>query len=260
MHLDLPCRPLGADRSRHLHTRSLTLSAFCTVAILLTACAGQPTGRSFDASQVRLLQPGASTRADAIAALGPPLYERVASHNKDLKGKAIEPPVVTRVLFYNYAEPSSSGAIPWVLPMREVNVLMVDDHVVGYNLRSTFKEDSTELNLQAASELKAGSSTQADVVAKLGPPPGRNVWPLTLSEGGQTWVYGVDIDNKATHVLTRKRVYVHLDAKGVVEDLVVENKDSDSVIAPPNRGGGGGSVYTPVYMPLPMSTGSMRVR
>jgi hypothetical protein len=231
-----------------------------TAAALLTGCAGQPTGRSFDAGKVRLLQPGTSTRADAVAALGRPLYERVSAQKKDAKGKAIDPPQVTHILHYSYAEPSSSGAIPWVLPMREVNVLMLDDRVVGYNMRSTFKEDSTDLNVLLASELKAGQSTQADVASKLGPPPGRNVWPLTLSEGGQSWIYGVDLDNKATHVLTRKRVYVHLDAKGVVEDLMVENKDGDSVVAPPNRGGGGGgSTYTPVYVPPP-SMGSIRAR
>jgi hypothetical protein len=243
---------------RALPTRACTL-LLAAALTALAGCAGQPTGRSFDASKARLLQPGASTRADAVAALGRPLYERVSSRKKNMKGQAIEPPQVIRLLHYQYAEPSSSGAIPWVLTARELNVLMIDDRVVGYHRRSTFKEDHTDLDVLAASELKAGLSTQADVLRKLGPPPGLNVWPLTLSEGGQTWIYGVDLDNKATHVMTRKRVYVHLNAQGVVEDLQVENKDGESVIAPANRGGGGGSTYTPVYVP-PVSPGSMRVR
>ncbi len=246
-------------RPIHMTLRTCALALATASAALLMGCAGQPTGRAFDGSKARLLQPGSSTRAEVVTALGPPLYERVGSHKKDLKGKAIDPPLVTRVLHYRYAEPSSSGAIPWVLPARELNVLMIDDRVVGYNLRSTFKEDATDFNMMAASELKPGSSTQADVVKKLGPPPGRNVWPMTLVEGGQTWLYGADLDNKASHVLTRKRVYVHLNAQGVVEDLQVENKDDDSVVAPPNRGGGGGSSYTPVYVPPPTSS-SMRAR
>jgi hypothetical protein len=239
--------------------RSLKLAATLSTLALLAACAGQPIGRPFDGSKAELLKPGVSTRADAVAALGPPLYERVSSRKKDMKGQAIQPPQVTRILHYHHAEPSRSGAIPWVLTAREVNVLMIDDRVVGYHRRSTYKEDSTDLDVLRASELKAGQSTQADVQKKLGPPPGVNVWPLTLIEGGQTWIYGVDLDNKATHVMTRKRVYVHLNAQGVVEDLQVENKDGDSVVAPPPRGGGGGSTYTPVYVP-PVSAGSMRMR
>ncbi len=243
---------------RAIPMRGATLVLMAGLTIL-AGCAGQPTGRSFDASKVGLLQPGTSTRADAVAALGRPLYERVSSRKKTMKGQAIDPPQVIRILHYQYAEPSSSGAIPWVLTARELNVLMIDDRVVGYHRRSTFKEDPTDLDVLVASELKPGLSTQADVLKKLGPPPGRNVWPLTLSEGGQTWIYGADLDNKATHVITRKRVYVHFNAQGMVEDLQVENKDGDSVVAPPNRGGGGGSTYTPVYVP-PMSTGSIRTR
>jgi hypothetical protein len=231
-----------------------TLAAITLAATLLSACGGAPRGRPFDAGPASTLALGSSTRAQAVAALGPPVSERAASYNKDLKGQPLELPLVTRVLHYEYVEPSSSGAIPWVTPARELNVVMVDDVVLGYLLRSTFKGDCTDFEPLNASGLTRGVSTRADVIARLGPPPGRSLWPLAMSPGGELWSYGVDLDNKATHTRLRKRLTVYIDAHGTVEDFVIDQKETDTR-PPAPTGGTGGYTPTPVYVPPPTSAG-----
>jgi hypothetical protein len=240
--------------------RSLNLAALALCAAsMLSACGGAPQGRPFDASGLNGLVLGSSSRTQAVATLGAPLNERVASFRKDLKGQQLALPLVVRILHYEYAEPSSSGAIPWVTPRRELYVQLLDDQVQGYLLRSTFKADSTDFDPLGASGLSKGLSTEADVLRRLGPPAGRSLWPLAMSAGGQIWTYGVDIDNKSTHTLLRKRLYVYLDAKGQVEDFAIDQSENSTVSAPAS--GGGGSNYTPVYVPSPVSSsGSFKSR
>lgn len=236
------------------HRRSLTLAALAlSAASMLCACGGAPQGRPFDASGLSGLKLGNSTRTQALATLGPPINERVASFRKDAKGQQLALPLVVHILHYEYAEPSSSGAIPWVTPRRELFVQLLDDQVQGYLLRSTFKADSTDFDPLGASGLSKGVSTEADVLRRMGQPAGRSLWPLAMSAGGQIWTYGVDIDNKSTHMLLRKRLYVYLDAKGLVEDFAIDQSENSTVSAP--AGGGGGSTYTPVYVPPPVSSG-----
>lgn len=189
----------------YLMKNALLLCLISSV-MLLTGCAGTAFVRVTD-DQVAL---GKTTEAEVRQKLGAPYREGQVTLNG----------VQLKSLAYAYAAGLGEGAYPGVTPSRSQGFSFLDDKLVGYEFVSSWKEDSTDFDESKIASIKKGESTRADVIALLGAPTGKAIYPVVKEQGDEGMVYlYVHVKGSAFNMkVYNKSLLVTLDSKGVVKD------------------------------------------
>lgn len=216
----------------------------CMVGLLavLAGCATQ-RGRDFPLARVNDFVLGQSTRQQVAAVFGPPLSEEVVTFKKDMADHVLEQPSVTRILTYDYAETQADKAVvPGVRPQRRALMYFADDRLVGYFRLSSFKADATDFRLERADDLRKGETREDEVIARIGEPAGRGIYPMAAQPGGRALFYNQQLVNSPAGSTTRKELRVFLSPQGVVEDFTASSTVTAIPLAP-------APTVIPVYIP-----------
>lgn len=231
-----------ADRGRRA-SLFFPLAAVLLTSWLASGCA-TTSGVSYNALSLPRLELGKTPKSQVVAMIGAPMEEETVTYRKDMNDKELPQPKVGKMMRYRFSAPSAAGAVAGSPPTRWVNVILIDDAVVAYFASSSFKEDSSDFDVSQASKLEKGKSTKDSVLASLGTPSGKGIYPFAVSPQGTGYFYSVDLRNIPAGSNTRKRVQVYFDDKGLVEDFNVNAKSEVAPVAP---------VSTPitVYVPAP---------
>jgi hypothetical protein len=169
------------------------------------------SARDFGVPQLRELTLGKSTLADIVARFGPPQQ----------RGRAVKNGVEIVALSYSHADPDAAAATAGVAAVKTMALYFAGDVLVGYELLSTFKADSSDFDDTRVSDIARGITTEAQVQDLVGRPSGMYVYPLTPSpdERALVFLYG---QKKGRAPLARKHLIVTVDAAGIVRDVQFE--------------------------------------
>jgi hypothetical protein len=209
-------------------------------AALLAACT---TGANFPASRSQEFVLGKTTKQEVVTLFGTPAKEEVITNRKDIGGKDLATPAILTLLHYDYTEPPGEQALgSGFRPNRRAILYLLDNKLVGYFRASNFKADATRFDLEKVSALQKAKTTEADVLALIGPPGGRGIYPLALEQGGKAMFYDFVLPNTPPGSTTREQLQVFLSPDRVVSDFSVSARASANPIAPT-------PVIIPIYLP-----------
>lgn len=212
------------------------------LAAVLGGCA--TFGKDFPADKSRSFELGRTTKKEILAEFGTPQTTKTFTAKKDISNVDLKDSLIVQVLGYHYAEGSTANAaLEGVNPARSETIFLVDDKLAGYYLSSSFKSDSTDFDPSRASSIVKGKTTEAEVIAMLGRPSGRGLYPLAHSPAGHSLFYDTVLRNHPRGSVTSKRLSVQISQSGVVEDFSVTVK-SDPILMPP--------APTPIFIYMPV--------
>lgn len=230
-----------------LHMLAHGLRAFIRFGLIggavagLTACAS--LGKEYPADKVANIKVGVTSAAEIERWFGPSWNHSTHTTKKDSAGHDLPSPAVFQVTNYFFGKPlSGDGVLPSVQPRRWLNTIAIDGVVIAYYSASSFKADSSDFDVSLTSMLKKGKTTEAEVIAALGNPSGRGIYPYAASPKGHALFYLVDLYNHPPGSTTKKRASIYIDEAGLVEDFYVDAHADLIPVAP-------APVTVPVYIP-----------
>jgi outer membrane protein assembly factor BamE (lipoprotein component of BamABCDE complex) len=170
-------------------------------------------GKNFNYQKKAELRLGATTQEEAVQLIGKPLKSSSIT-----KGDGR-----FEVLQYTYASANLGGAQARVLFLEFKNGIL-NAHIFN----SGFPEDSTAFNMDAAEQVKRGSSTKTDVAQIMGEPSGKAFCPTTLNDFKDmasnsteiwSWIYTSKSKGLDTSTIKSRIVKISFDDAGIVSDI-----------------------------------------
>jgi len=186
--------------------RSLVFSV--AAASVLVSCS---VGTQFVRPPADFVRLGETTRAQIVERYGKPQDERQISSN----GRQVA------TVGYFFASQSEAAKVPGTLCVRTLMFTLSDDVVVGEGFRSSCLSDHTDFDERRVGEIVKGKTRCDEVVAMLGRPAAREIYP-SLEKKGDMGIYyffeyvaqpGRDKPKEFT-----KELLVTCDPEGVVSD------------------------------------------
>ena len=179
--------------------------------LLLGACAA---GRDFVRPSAEELRIGVTTRDEIVKRYGEP--SRTAS--VVMNGESVS------VVNYAYASLAAEAFHPGVTGARSASFHFWDGKLVGHQFVSSMKADASYFAKDKAAQVKQGME-RAQVLALMGEPSGRMVYPLVEVRDGEGLVYNyTEVRGFTPH---RRVLEVVLDRQGrVVKSTFVADGDS----------------------------------
>ena len=124
---------------------------------------------------------GQTTQASITERMGSP--RRVSDEIRN--GHEIE-----TVYYIGVETHSDRGPIPGAGAARSQVFNFADGVLVGYQFSSNFKSESTDFDESAVSSFTEGKTTGAEIIATLGQPGGRSIFPMVEEKGDTALRYG----------------------------------------------------------------------
>lgn len=154
---------------------------------------------------------GKSIRADVVFAAGiPTSYSRaVVPSGEEVKG----------VTYFYYEGPSFYGM---VINKHSMLYSFVSDMLVGEEYNSAYSKDETKFDTDKIPKIKKGM-TELDVIALMGLPSGRTIYPLISDKTGHSLNYAYNYDRFIALGITTNndfRLVVTIDRNSVVSDFL----------------------------------------
>ena len=177
---------------------------------LVTGCAA---GTKFERQPDQRLVLGKTTYEEIVQVMGKPLNEgAVAKNAKSMKRIA-----------YGYAG-SGAPAYDGVVASNAQSFHFYDNKLVGYDYTSSYKTDSTDIDISKLNQILKGTSTRADVRALLGPAGGQYLFPLISSPEQQadSYLYSQTTRGFGIVKFYRKSLTVTYDPSGIVSNVEFE--------------------------------------
>ncbi len=188
-----------------------------TITLFLVGCG---KGNNFVRLENHDLSLGTTTYESIKDQMGAPQQEvPFTTNNKQFKLIEYQYRITARV-----QGDSNVSIYPETITKRDQSFFFYEGVLVGYQYRSTFKADHTNFDERKASEIKIGVSTREEVVALLGQPVGKNIYPLYEHNDGESIQYlyrHIRVHRKfGGTALTdyRKVLTFYLDGNGTVVD------------------------------------------
>jgi hypothetical protein len=180
---------------------------------VLATCGACTAGRNFQEPSEESLVLGTTTIFEIRERFGKPRGEGSTTRN----GCSM------KTLTYAYARHRDLGGAHafGVVPARGITFTFFEDRLVGHSFVSSFEEDHTDFDESKLVQIQQGSSKRPDVVALLGPPRGRCIYPMSADKGQEGVLYGYTQLYKAlfkTKIYTKTAV-ITFDANGVVSKV-----------------------------------------
>lgn len=188
-------------------TNALRLLLVAVSAAFLAGCAGT----NFKRPDAGALEVGKSTSAQVSQVMGAPQQTGELLRNGE-KLKSVR---------YAYAEGAGSGKYPGVTPARAQVFLTFNDLLVAEEFVSSFPTDATDFDDAKISAIVKGKSNRADVVALLGNPNGRGIYPFIKNKGETALIYSYShVKGSVFNMkLYSKSLVVSFDASGIVSEV-----------------------------------------
>ena len=181
------------------------------VGIVLAACAGCAGAREFVRPQPQEVALGRTTVADIVARFGSP----------GERGRTTKDGVDVVSLSYSQADAAARSSAAGVPAARAVAFYFVRDALVGYEAISTFASDSSDFDDTRVSDIRRGSTTEAELGSLVGRPSGMYIHPLAPAPGERVLAYSY-AQKRGARPLARKQLLITLDAQGIVRDVQFE--------------------------------------
>lgn len=153
-------------RKHSIIERALPLLA----ALWLSACA---VGTPFVRPAPEVIELGKTTYAQVVERFGKPSDE-TRSRKDDQPLRAIN---------YTHASDAEAAKVPNTLGIRQIVFVFADDIVVAEGFVSSFASDSTDFDDRRVGEIVKGKTRCDDVVAMLGRPSMRAIYPVVDNRG-----------------------------------------------------------------------------
>ena len=183
--------------------------------ILALACAiiggvGCTAGRNFTRPSDDSIALGKTTRAEIVERFGKPTQESTLLKN----GQTLKSGI------YSYARGAIAGGAhaSGITPGRAIGFWYAGDIVVGYDFLSSFEEDHTDFDDSKVAVIKEGKTSREEVLTLLGPPQGRQIFPLVDNQEDAGLVY-LYTQFKAPATIYRKVLTVAIAPDGVVRKV-----------------------------------------
>ncbi len=108
-----------------------------------------------------------------------------------------------------------------IIPTRILTYTFFNDVMVGDEFQSSFSEDSTEFDGNKVASILKGKSTKADVIALMGRPTGKLLYPLIKdrNETGIVYAYVVSRHAPFHAPTTRYLLIITLDSQNIVTTI-----------------------------------------
>jgi len=191
------------------------------VLAVLALCGACTAGRNFEEPSVESLVLGTTTMAEIRERFGKPRSE----------GSSTKDGCTMKTWTYAYARSRDLGGAhaTGVVPARAISFTFFEDRLVGHTFVSSFEEDHTDFDETKLAQIQQGSSKRTDVIALLGQPRGKCIYPVAAGKGQEGLIYLYSQVYKAyfkTSIYT-KHALITFDANDVVtkvESQVSGNK------------------------------------
>lgn len=184
----------------------------CTLAtaLLLTGCASPTTGINFNGKAVSSLVLGTTTKDEVVKTVGPLDKTEVFTAKKDGAGKDLPNPIVVEYADYYFTDNSATAAEKNMRATRYLTVFFIDSKLASYRLSSNFSGEGTNFDEAKVSKVSKGMA-ESDVIAMMGQPSGRAMYPFAREVGGTTMTYHLVGLNPTTGKIHTKTFLVNLD-------------------------------------------------
>ncbi|MBB5407660.1 hypothetical protein HDG34_001592 [Paraburkholderia sp. HC6.4b] len=173
----------------------------------LSGCAGT----DFVRPEAGRLDVGKSTAADVEAMMGKPYQNGEVTKNGQ----------IIKVKKYAYANTAGEAVKSGVTPARAMNFSLFNNTLVGDEFVSSFKSDSTDFDESKVGSIAKGQTTRDDVIAMLGKPSGRAIYPLIKNKDDDALIYSyTQVSGSAFSLkFNNKQLVIAFNDKGVVSDV-----------------------------------------
>jgi hypothetical protein len=150
------------------------LGALALVLVALGGCAG----RDFTRPPADTLTLGKTTEAEIRQRFGDPYRQGTVVRNGE----------TMKSLSYGYA--SGAGSLAGgVTPSRGMGFYFWNDTLVGHEFTSSFDTDTTDFAAAKVPQIRKGETTESEVTALLGSPPGAYIYPMIPDKAARGLVY-----------------------------------------------------------------------
>jgi outer membrane protein assembly factor BamE (lipoprotein component of BamABCDE complex) len=201
------------------------IARVCTVAavMLLSACATTTFGTNFDSKAALALVPGKTSKEDVAKAVGPLPTMQMYTAKKDAADKELANPMVVEYASYYFSDNLAPAAKTGLRASRHLAVNFIDAKLVNYRLSNNFKDEGTDFDETKVGAVSKGMA-EADVIAILGQPSGRSVYPFTREINGTALQYYLLAYDPVTRKIHTKHFTVQLDGNRKVSDFDLKVK------------------------------------
>lgn len=188
--------------------------ACSTVAAFLTACA---VGTPFNRPPEDFVRLGETTRAQIEQRFGKPDEEK-SFRQDDVAGQFIQ---------YTYANDAEPPKMPNTLCIRSLSFALVDGVVFAEYFVSDCASDHTDFDERKATTIIKGQTRCSEVVAILGRPSYRAIYPLTTEKGHMQIGYSFQYVKRPLLQLNmyEKSLQVVCDTNGVVREVTFSESE-----------------------------------
>lgn len=183
----------------------------------MTGCASQ-FGNQFNGSGLMTMQPGVTTRAEALALIASvPQNSDTVTFKKDGAGKDLAQPVVMERMYYYFRDNRAAGTPIDPEAKRYAWLSFSGDKLLSYSVASTFRDDSTDFDEAAVNKLQKGKTTEQEALSLMGRPSGRAIYPVARDVDGSRLYYQVRW--WANHKMHSKTLRIDFDKSHVLSDF-----------------------------------------
>jgi hypothetical protein len=196
---------------------NLKVFFFAAMIAVLEGCA-TTQGSAFNKQRAVSFVPGQSTKAQVVAALGKPFHEQTYTWKKDMADKELPNPAIVNELRFFHADRQASSKPAEVEASRNAFYAFNAGTLMSYWVIRTFPEDGTDFDENLAEKIVKKKTTEQEVIALLGQPAGRGIYPAAQHADGSSMIYEVFLYRPKTNQRTYKTMRVFLDKNRVVSD------------------------------------------
>jgi hypothetical protein len=145
---------------------------------LVLAALGGCAGRDFTRPPADTLALGKTTEPEIRQRFGDPSRQGIVMRNGE----------TMKSLSYGYA--SGAGSLAGGLtPSRGMGFYFWNGALVGHEFTSSFDTDTTDFDAAKVAQIRKGETTESEVTALLGPPPGAYIYPMIPDKAARGLVY-----------------------------------------------------------------------
>jgi hypothetical protein len=169
-------------QTRHKEKNVMKCLAFILAVVLASSAAGCTFGTRFEAPSYESIILKETTRQEILNRFGTPLKE----------GKLLKQEQMLNTVSYAMA---TGGGVALghgglsVIPSRAMAYFFLDDRVIAFRFLSSYEEDHTDFDDTKVPTIKKGETTKDQVIALLGPPRGKCVYPFIPGKDDEGIIY-----------------------------------------------------------------------
>jgi hypothetical protein len=207
------------------------------VALHLVACT---SGREFGKPSPETVTLGKTTRADVLAAYGPPRTQSIAVISNPRERAETSGPATPSdgsaaqivTLVYTYVDRTQAMLIGGFPEVKRVSFDFWNEKLIAYTFTSN-RPSETNFDERKVAALQTGKTTKEDVVQMFGTPVGRAIFPAVRNVTDEKYLYFYFQVARFDGARKAKGLEIMFDGAGKVRDYKFGSDFSPAPILPP---------------------------